>query len=288
MKLIVVSGRSGSGKTIALRVLEDLGYYCVDNLPVTLLPQLVLEARDRYDQLAVSIDVRNMPDKSGDIENLLGQIRQASDIEFSSIFTDADNATLIRRYGESRRLHPLSRNHLSLDQAIQQETHLLAPLSSTADLRIDTSTLSIHDLSEQICERVLGRKEKELVLVFESFGFKHGTPKDADFVFDARFLPNPHWVPELRALTGLDAPVREYLQAQPDVMLYSQQIETLLSNWLPHLERNNRSYVTVAIGCTGGQHRSVFITELLAASFRARNKTVQVRHRTLEKSHAPH
>lgn len=288
MKLIVVSGRSGSGKTIALRVLEDLGYYCVDNLPVTLLPQLVNETRDRHDQLAVSIDVRNMPEQSGDIENLLGQIRQASDIEFSSIFTDADNATLIRRYGESRRLHPLSRKDLSLDQAILQETHLLAPLSSTADLRIDTSTLSIHDLSEQICERILGRKEKELVLVFESFGFKHGTPKDADFVFDARFLPNPHWVPELRALTGLDGPVRDYLQAQPDVMLYSQQIDTLLSNWLPHLERNNRSYVTVAIGCTGGQHRSVFITEQLAASFRARNKTVQVRHRTLEKQHAAH
>ena len=288
MKLIVVSGRSGSGKTIALRVLEDLGYYCVDNLPVTLLPQLVNEARGRHEQLAVSIDVRNMPEQSGDIENLLGQIRQASDIEYSSIFTDADNATLIRRYGESRRLHPLSRKHLSLDQAILQETHLLAPLSSTADLRIDTSTLSIHDLSEQICERILGRKEKELVLVFESFGFKHGTPKDADFVFDARFLPNPHWVPELRPLTGLDAPVRDYLQAQPDVMLYSQQIDTLLSNWLPHLERNNRSYVTVAIGCTGGQHRSVFITEQLAASFRARNKTVQVRHRTLEKQNATH
>ena len=288
MKLIVVSGRSGSGKTIALRVLEDLGYYCVDNLPVTLLPQLVNEARGRHDQLAVSIDVRNMPEQSGDIENLLGQIRQASDIEYSSIFTDADNATLIRRYGESRRLHPLSRKHLSLDQAILQETHLLAPLSSTADLRIDTSTLSIHDLSEQICERILGRKEKELVLVFESFGFKHGTPKDADFVFDARFLPNPHWVPELRPLTGLDGPVRDYLQAQPDVMLYSQQIDTLLSNWLPHLERNNRSYVTVAIGCTGGQHRSVFITEQLAASFRVRNKTVQVRHRTLEKQNATH
>ena len=288
MKLIVVSGRSGSGKTIALRALEDLGYYCVDNLPVTLLPQLVNEARGRHDQLAVSIDVRNMPEQSGDIENLLGQIRQASDIEYSSIFTDADNATLIRRYGESRRLHPLSRKHLSLDQAILQETHLLAPLSSTADLRIDTSSLSIHDLSEQICERILGRKEKELVLVFESFGFKHGTPKDADFVFDARFLPNPHWVPELRPLTGLDGPVRDYLQAQPDVMLYSQQIDTLLSNWLPHLERNNRSYVTVAIGCTGGQHRSVFITEQLAASFRARNKTVQVRHRTLEKQNATH
>ena len=288
MKLIVVSGRSGSGKTIALRVLEDLGYYCVDNLPVTLLPQLVNEARGRHEQLAVSIDVRNMPEQSGDIDILLGQTPQATTTESPSIFTDADNATLIRRYGESRRLHPLSRKHLSLDQAILQETHLLAPLSSTADLRIDTSTLSIHDLSEQICERILGRKEKELVLVFESFGFKHGTPKDADFVFDARFLPNPHWVPELRPLTGLDGPVRDYLQAQPDVMLYSQQIDTLLSNWLPHLERNNRSYVTVAIGCTGGQHRSVFITEQLAASFRARNKTVQVRHRTLEKQNATH
>jgi UPF0042 nucleotide-binding protein len=248
-----------------------------------LLPLLVQDARDKYDQLAVSIDVRNLPENGGDLDNLLGQIRQASDIEFSSIFTDADNATLIRRYGETRRLHPLSRKHLSLDQAILQETNLLAPLSSTADLRIDTSTMSIHDLSEQICERVLGRKEKELVLVFESFGFKHGTPKDADFVFDARFLPNPHWVPQLRPLTGLDGPVRDYLLAQPDVMLYSHQLETLLSNWLPHLERNNRSYVTVAIGCTGGQHRSVFIAELLATSFRARNKTVQVRHRTLEK-----
>lgn len=287
MKLIVVSGRSGSGKTIALRVLEDLGYYCVDNLPVTLLPQLVNETRDRHDRLAVSIDVRNMPEQSGDIENLLGQIRQASDIEFSSIFTDADNATLIKRYSESRRLHPLSRKQLSLDQAIIYETNLLAPLSSSADLRIDTSHLSIHELSEQICERVLGKKEKELVLVFESFGFKNGTPKDADFVFDARFLPNPHWVPELKPLTGLDEPVRRFFMAQPDVLLYTQQIDNLLITWLPHLERNNRSYVTVAIGCTGGQHRSVFITEQLAASFRGLGKNVQVRHRTLENKHAP-
>lgn len=288
MKLIVVSGRSGSGKTVALRVLEDLGYYCVDNLPVSLLPQLVQVAYSKHSELAVSIDVRNLPENSQELERLLNQIRQGSDLEFSSIFTDADNATLIRRYGESRRLHPLSRHHLSLDQAIQQETHLLAPLSSTADLRIDTTSLSIHELSEQICERVLGRKEKELVLVFESFGYKHGTPKDADFVFDARFLPNPHWVAELRPLTGLDIPVQRYLQAQPDVMLYTQHIETLLSHWLPNLERNNRSYLTVAIGCTGGQHRSVFITEQLAVSFRTKNKTVQVRHRTLEKQHAAH
>ncbi len=287
MKLIVVSGRSGSGKTIALRVLEDLGYYCVDNLPVSLLPHLLHELRDKYDQLAVSIDVRNIPEQSDEIDTLLGQIRQASDIEFSSIFTDADNATLIKRYSESRRLHPLSRKQLSLDQAILYETNLLAPLSSSADLRIDTSHLSIHELSEQICERVLGKKEKELVLVFESFGFKNGTPKDADFVFDARFLPNPHWIPELKPLTGLDEAVKRFFMAQPDVLLYTQQIDNLLITWLPHLERNNRSYVTVAIGCTGGQHRSVFITEQLAASFRGLGKNVQVRHRTLESKHAP-
>lgn len=289
MKLIVVSGRSGAGKTVALRVIEDLGYYCVDNLPVILLPQLVQVSRQQHELLAVSIDVRNLPEDSHQLEALLNQIRQNSDIEFSSIFTDADNATLIRRYGESRRLHPLSRRHLSLDQAIQQETHLLAPLSASADLRIDTTTLSIHELSEQICERILGRKEKELVLVFESFGYKHGTPKDADFVFDARFLPNPHWVVELRPLTGLDEPVRQYLQGQPDVVLYIQQLDTLLNHWLPHLERNNRSYLTVAIGCTGGQHRSVFITEQLAACFASRGKTVQIRHRTLEKTaHGAH
>lgn len=286
MKLIVVSGRSGSGKTIALRVLEDLGYYCVDNLPVSLLPQLVNELRGKYEQMAVSIDVRNLPEDSDQLISILGLLRQASELKFASLFVDADDAILVRRYSETRRLHPLSRKQLTLAQAIRQETGLLAPLSTTADLRIDTSHLSIHDLSEQIRERVLGKKENELVLVFESFGFKHGIPKDADFVFDARFLPNPHWVPELKPLTGLDEPVQRYLMSQPDVIQYTQQIETLLESWLPHLERNNRSYVTIGIGCTGGQHRSVFITEQLAGHFRAAGKTVQTHHRTLEKHHA--
>ncbi|MCD8548688.1 MAG: RNase adapter RapZ [Aeromonadaceae bacterium] len=288
MKLIVVSGRSGSGKTIALRVLEDLGYYCVDNLPVALLPQLVAELRGKYEEMAVSIDVRNLPEQSEDLERILGLLRQASDLEFTSFFIDADNPILIRRYSETRRLHPLSRKQLTLEQAIQHETTLLSPLSTSADLRIDTSHLSIHDLSEQIRERVLGKKEKELVLVFESFGFKYGIAKDADFVFDARFLPNPHWIAELRPLTGKDEPVRRYLRSHADVMQYIQQIETLLSNWLPHLERNNRSYVTLAVGCTGGQHRSVFIVEQLAARFTAAGKTVQIRHHSLEKSHAAH
>ncbi|MGL5948091.1 MAG: RNase adapter RapZ [Aeromonas sp.] len=284
MQLIVVSGRSGSGKTVALRVLEDLNYYCVDNLPVNLLPQLIESVAHRYDKLAVSIDVRNLPTSVDELELLLEQVRLGSEVQFSSFFFDADNATLVRRYGESRRLHPLSRQQLSLDEAIRQELHLLAPLSSTADLRIDTTSLSIHDLSELIKTRVLGKKENELVLVFESFGFKYGIPKDADFVFDARFLPNPHWVPALKPLTGKDAPVADYLAAQADVMLFNQQIEHMLTTWLPHLERNNRSYVTVGIGCTGGQHRSVFIAERLAAAFRRSGKNVQLRHRTLDRA----
>lgn len=286
MKLIVVSGRSGSGKTVALRVLEDLGYYCVDNLPVSLLFQLVAELREKYDQIAVSIDVRNLPANADELVSILDAIRQHRDLQFSSFFFDADNATLLKRYGESRRLHPLSRQQLTLEQAIRQETNLLSPLSSLADLRIDTSHLSIHDLSEQIRERVLGKKEHELVMVFESFGFKHGIAKDADFVFDARFLPNPHWIAELKPLTGLDEPVQRYLHSQPDVVKYINQLISLLETWLPQLERNNRSYVTVAIGCTGGQHRSVFIAEQLANHFLVLGKTVQRRHRTLEKSHA--
>ncbi|MFM5180535.1 RNase adapter RapZ [Aeromonas veronii] len=284
MQLIVVSGRSGSGKTVALRVLEDLGYYCVDNLPVNLLPQLIVSVESQYDKLAVSIDVRNLPSDPEKLESLLAQVRNEGRVEFASFFFDADNGTLLKRYGESRRLHPLSRNKLSLDEAIREETHLLAPLSSTADLRIDTTTLSIHDLSELIKTRVLGKKENELVLVFESFGFKYGIPKDADFVFDARFLPNPHWIPELKPFTGKDEPVANYLSAQADVMLFTQQIENMLATWLPHLERNNRSYLTVGIGCTGGQHRSVFIAERLASAFRLLGKNVQIRHRTLDKS----
>ena len=280
MQLIVVSGRSGSGKTVALRVLEDLGYYCVDNLPVNLLPQLIVSVESQYDKLAVSIDVRNLPASPDKLETLLAQVRNEGRVEFSSFFFDAENSTLLKRYGESRRLHPLSRNQLSLDEAIREETHLLAPLSSTADLRIDTTNLSIHDLSELIKTRVLGKKENELVLVFESFGFKYGIP----FVFDARFLPNPHWIPELKPFTGKDEPVARYLSSQPDVMQFILQIENMLATWLPHLERNNRSYVTVGIGCTGGQHRSVFIAEQLAGAFRLLGKNVQIRHRTLDKS----
>ncbi|MCT7654891.1 RNase adapter RapZ [Oceanimonas sp. NS1] len=286
MQLVIVSGRSGSGKTVALRVLEDLGHYCVDNLPVALLPELVRLRRDKPGAVAVSIDVRNLPDSAEQLEAFLAEVRAMDDVQPSSIFIDADNSVLIRRFGDTRRLHPLSRHSLTLDEAIREETHLLAPLSSDADLRIDTSSLSIHDLSEIIRERILGKKEKELNWVFESFGYKYGVSKDADFVFDARFLPNPHWIAELRPFTGQDQPVADYLSSQPEVMKYLWQLENLLITWMPHLERNNRSYVTVAIGCTGGQHRSVFIAEQLARVFGQMGKSVQLRHRTLEKRNA--
>lgn len=285
MQLVIVSGRSGSGKTVALRVLEDLGYYCVDNLPVELLPELVKMRRQQPGEVAVSIDVRNLPDSTDKLEACLAEVGAMEGVSMSSIFIDADNASLIRRFGDTRRLHPLSRLSLTLDEAIRQETHLLAPLSSAADLRIDTSALSIHDLSEIIRARILGKKERELNWVFESFGYKYGISQDADFVFDARFLPNPHWIAELRPFNGRDEPVASYLSSQPEVTKYLWQIENLLVTWMPHLERNNRSYVTVAIGCTGGKHRSVYIVEQLAQIFRQMGKSVQLRHRTLEKQH---
>lgn len=283
MELVIVSGRSGAGKTVALRCIEDLGYYCVDNLPVVLLPNLVEISRGKYDRIAVSIDVRNLPTDPNSVHEVLQTIQQVDELKIVSLFIDADDAILIKRYSETRRIHPLTKlGNFTLEQAIKQESSLLAPLSTYTDLRIDTGNLNIYSLSEIITTRLLGRKSKELVIVIESFGFKNGNPKDADFVFDARFLPNPHWIPKLRALTGLDEAVIEYLKSKEEVVEFINQIDVFINNWLPQIERNNRSYLTVAIGCTGGQHRSVYIAEQLAERFKNRNKTVQIRHLSLE------
>jgi len=283
MKTIVISGRSGAGKTVALRALEDLGYYCVDNLPADLLPNLLDSLDGKQDKVAVNIDIRNMPDTIVAVESLLVHLRQQASLDL--IYLDAGSTVLLKRYSETRRLHPLTRQNLSLSEAVKKEEILLEPLRSVADLCIDTTHLSIHDLAETIRVRVLGRTSGELVLVFQSFGFKYGTPKDVDYLFDVRFLPNPHWIPELRPFTGLDKPVQEFLSSQPEVMTLVSQVDNLLQTWLPSLERNNRSYVTVAIGCTGGQHRSVYIVEQLAGYFSALNKKVQVRHLQLDDSH---
>ena len=283
MKLLVVSGRSGSGKSVALRVMEDLGYYCVDNIPVNLLPTLANAVMGQYERVAVSIDVRNLPQDPDELTDILSYLPHKVDLTI--LYLDADHTSLIKRFSETRRLHPLSHQAMSLDEAISREQQLLDPISSRADLYIDTTELNIHQLAELLRERILGQKTGRLVMLFESFGFKYGIPKEADYVFDARFLPNPHWEPALKPLTGLDQPVKDYLASEAIVGKYIWQINSFISSWLPHLERNNRSYLTIAIGCTGGQHRSVYIAECLAESYRSQREDVQIRHRELTRHH---
>lgn len=285
LHVTIVSGQSGAGKSVALRVLEDLGYYCVDNLPVNLLDDFVASVRSSKQNVAVSIDIRNLPQDPTEVSTTLKNLKQSYDVNV--LFLDADQSTLLKRYSETRRLHPLSMNKekLSLEQAIQLEKDLLLNLKEEADLVLDSSNLSLHELSETVRIRVQGRDSKELVMVFESFGFKYGLPNDADYVFDVRFLPNPHWVPELRPLTGLDKPIIDFLSAEADVIELQSSIEGFIKKWLPLLEKNNRSYLTVAIGCTGGKHRSVYLTQQLGDHFKALGHQVQIRHTSLEKHH---
>lgn len=281
MKLLIVSGRSGSGKSVALRVLEDLGYYCVDNIPVNLLPALTHSVIHDYENVAVSIDVRNLPNDPNDVSEILNYLPSA--VELNILYLDANDDDLIRRFSETRRLHPLIKQNIALDQAIALEKKLLEPISTRTDLYINTSQLTPHQLSDLVRERILGKKTGSMVIVFESFGFKHGVPQDADYVFDARFLPNPFWEKSLKGQTGLDKPVQDFLSSQPIVTKFIWQVNSFMMTWLPHLERNNRSYITIAIGCTGGKHRSVYIAELLAENLRKERADVQSRHRDLTK-----
>lgn len=280
MELVIISGRSGAGKSVALRALEDVGYYCVDNIPLPLIPQLAefLAKSDR--STVVSLDVRNLPENANLLETVLNQLPET--IQTTLIFLDCERTTLIRRYSDSRRFHPLSSQDLSLESAIDLENKLLEPLLQQANYIIDTSSLSAHELAENLRELLRGSAEKVLQIVVESFGFKYGVPADADYVFDVRFLPNPHWNPELRPMTGLEQPVIDFLERQPQVHQFIYHTRNYLEMWLPALEKNNRSYLTIAIGCTGGKHRSVFIAEQLASYFMSRDKNVKVRHRSLE------
>ncbi|ATC83511.1 RNase adapter RapZ [Pseudoalteromonas agarivorans] len=281
MELIIISGRSGSGKSVALRVVEDLGYYCVDNIPVNLLPSLVRSVSDNYDKIAVSIDVRNIPKEQDEFNDILECLPDFA--KPTLFYLDSDDQTLIKRFSETRRLHPLSIDSLPLDLAIKKEKELLDVLVTRADFMLDTTDLSVHQLAESIREKILGKKDKQLIVTFESFGFKHGIPKEADYVFDARFLPNPHWEPELKPLTGLDQPVKDFLANHSIVQKFTWQIQTFVQTWLPHLERNNRSYLTIAIGCTGGQHRSVYLAQAIGESFAMTHPNVKIRHREQEK-----
>lgn len=283
MRLIVVSGQSGAGKSIALRALEDMGYYCVDNLPVDLFNSFVESVKTSKQNVAVSIDIRNLPKEPTLVLKLLEKLKKDSEIEI--LFLDATEDTLLKRYSETRRLHPLSltESDLTLSQAIELEKDILAPLKQNADMVIDSSNQSLHDLSENVRMYVEGQQRQKLVMVFQSFGFKFGLPKDADYVFDVRFLPNPHWEPELRPLTGLDSAVKIFLDCHIEVIKLRVQIQRFIEQWLPLLEKNNRSYLTVAIGCTGGKHRSVYLTQQIGEYFMDMGHQVQIHHTTLEK-----
>lgn len=281
-RLIVLSGMSGSGKTIALRALEDLDYYCVDNLPGALLPAFVAEAARAgvHPRLAVGIDVRNRVSELHRVPEILAFLARTG-IAHQLIFLDARDEVLFKRYSDTRRRHPLSGDGLSLGDAIALERKALQPLSAIAERVIDTSELNVHQLRRLIATEV-GMAGGPLSLLFESFAYKRGVPADADFVFDARCLPNPHWDAQVRPLSGRDAPVRVWFEDKPQVGQYLAQVRDFLDVWLPRFEADNRSYVTICLGCTGGRHRSVYLAERLAEHFRTTREQVLTFHRELE------
>ena len=284
MRLIIVSGLSGAGKSVALGVLEDLGYYCIDNLPAALLKSVVSEVSSGPDRkgnrVAVGIDARNRRQDLESLPSLIEEFRKQN-IQTDVLFILADDEILLKRYGETRRRHPLANDGSSLHAAIADEREMLAEVTNSADLIIDTSRTSIYDLGDIIRDRVDARTAKSLSVLIESFGFKHGIPADADFVFDLRCLPNPYWNLQLRQLTGLDEEVIRFLDEQAVVVAMHDDILRFLERWIPEYTRANRSFLTVAIGCTGGQHRSVYMAEKLAASLSASHENVATRHNEL-------
>lgn len=282
MQLIIISGRSGSGKSSALHLFEDEGFYAIDNLPVSLLPQLVEQLRSDVtanDKVAVCIDARNA---TKDLSRF-GALVQAlpADVHTEILYLDADDDSLIKRFSETRRRHPLSDEHTALSEAIAAEKRLLEPIAMVAGLTLDTRNLNVHELRSTLRARVLGRNAAGLSLLFVSFGYKRGVPVDSDLVFDLRVLPNPHWDPLLRSQTGRDAAVIAFLEEKPEVNEMFNDIYAMLQKWLPKFLAGNRSYLTVSLGCTGGQHRSVYMADRLAKVFSSEFKDVQVRHREL-------
>ena len=283
MKLTIISGRSGSGKSTVLHVLEDKGYYCIDNLPASLLPALakrISADADDLSHVAVSVDARNVSADLEQVPQILAELKEKT-IPTEILFLDANSQTLLKRFSESRRKHPLSSESIGLREAIDKESELLEPISVLASLTIDTSNMSLQALRQTVKERVLDDQSNAMALLFQSFGFKNGVPVDADIVYDVRCLPNPFWDNSLRALTGLDEAVMQFLGDEAEVTEMLEDISSYLEKWLPKFEANNRSYITVAVGCTGGQHRSVYLCERLAEAFEGKISNVQVRHREL-------
>ena len=283
MKLIVISGLSGAGKSIALNVLEDLGYYCVDNLPLGLLEAFAAELAATHptpERVAAGIDARNLSVAFDRFPEIQAAIRNQG-IDCEVVFLEADDNAITKRFGETRRKHPLMTTNVALVDAIQRERALLEPVRDLADSCIDTSHTKYHELRELIRQRVDRRPRETMSLQFMSFGYKHGVPLDADFVFDVRAIPNPYWESELRELNGRDERVVAFLNSQPAVNAMLKNLKNFLNECIPTFEDDNRTYLTIAIGCTGGVHRSVYIAERLAQQFGKGRSGVLVRHRDL-------
>ncbi len=285
-RFIIISGLSGSGKSVALATIEDLGYYCIDNLPVELLSALADQVRgengksSRYNNMAVGIDARNTIDNLARLPEIMRH-HQGAGLDCQLFFLQAEETELLKRFSETRRKHPLTHDNCSLLDAVRLEQKLLEPISENADLVIDTTHTNQHQLRDIIRQRLQPNNHAKMSILFQSFGFKHGVPTDVDYVFDVRCLPNPHWEPRLRPLTGKDKPVVQFLEQHEEVNQMFDQIFSFMETWIPHFENNNRTYLTVAIGCTGGQHRSVYLTERLAKQFSQSREAVILRHREM-------
>ena len=288
MRLVVISGHSGSGKTSALNILEDVGFTCVDNLPSSLLPELINQiTEDTGDpnlQLAVGIDARNLMGDLTKIPKILSTIEN-SGIQVDVIFLKAKRIDLIRRYSETRRKHPLSNDEIGLKEAIDLEENLISPIAQVASLTIDTSGLTLHQLRDLVKNTIVPNNEQQMTILFESFGFKQRIPNGSDFVFDVRCLPNPYWKADLRTQTGNDSEVITFLESQVDVASMLADIIGYLTRWIPKFQANNRSYLSVSIGCTGGQHRSVYIANRLHEHFSKEYNFVQIIHKELASKH---
>ncbi|MDO8329150.1 MAG: RNase adapter RapZ [Fluviicoccus sp.] len=279
-KLLIVSGRSGSGKSSALNILEDLGYFCIDNLPLSLLPSLVhyFQTSPTVSRIGVGVDVRSLPDDLSRFDSVLAELDNMG-VSSDTLFLDARDDVLLARFSSTRRKHPLSTDSRSLSEAIEQEKIILDPIASRASVYLDTSNLNVHELQQTLAARL--SNNSQVTILFESFGYKHGVPLDADFVFDVRCLPNPHWQTSLREKTGLDKPVADFLDNHPEVEALFHDISEFLLKWLPRLTADHRHYLTVAIGCTGGQHRSVYMVDRMADFMKNRVANIQTLHREL-------
>ncbi|MDH5377741.1 MAG: RNase adapter RapZ [Gammaproteobacteria bacterium] len=284
MKLVVVSGLSGSGKSTVLHALEDVGYYCVDNLPIGLITSFISQIKENprveADGAAIGVDARNPEKELKQFSEILDKLK-ALEIKVEVVFLTADNATLVKRFSETRRRHPLTHDGTSLEKAIAAERRLLDAIAVKAGFTIDTSHTNMHQLRDLIRGRLVDKAAGSMSLLFQSFGFKHGVPTDADMVFDVRCLPNPYWDPKLRDFSGKDPQVVKYLESQSVVGEMADDLERFINRWLPRFKEADRTYFTVAIGCTGGMHRSVYLVEKLAQRFKSQEQII-VRHRELE------